>query len=232
MAKKPDAPDAQNLTEGDTIATPSAPAAQAHVALADDVLADDPTPIDPQEDLRAIAAKLKTLLRPRNLQQTLVIFTMVRNTKWGVSTRNGIPIDVTNPDHQWEKNKQIRTASWTEIAKLPNQYNLDIRGDNNQLWFTQSPDMDKDGTVIKRYPARPVKGYNDDELPQPQRPGKHWLADIRPDLFARHERLVQGGGGVPLPNMPATTGAMAQIIAIFEQDLIMAERNLASRGVR
>ena len=192
----------------------------------------DETPIDPQEELRAIAQKLKKLNKPRSLHETVDVFVKIRNTKWGISTRNGNPFDVSNPDFQWDKNKVVRAASWIEIAKLPNQYNLDVRGTNNQLWYTRQPDKDEAGNIVKKYPARPVKGYNDDELPPPQKPGKHWLSELRPDLYSRYERMLASGGSVPLPHMAATVDDLPKVIAIFSLDLEMAERNLASRGVK
>ena len=246
MAKKNDAPDALDMTDS-AIALPSAPAAQAPATLAATTsadatqspipaavsdVADDQTPIDPQEELRCIAKKLIRMAKPRTLRETLKLFTDIRNTKWAISTRNGIPVDISNPDRQWEKNKVLRGATWVEIATLKGQFALDVRGANNQLWWTQPPDVDEQGNVIKKYPARPVKGYNDDELPPPQKQGKHWLAELRPDLFSRHERLASSGGGVPLPNLPASSDELPKVISIYTLDLEMAERNLASRGVR
>ena len=247
MAKKNDAPDALDLTDSAS-ALPSVPAAQAPAAAltaltsedapqspTPDVVvdvADDPTPIDPTDELRAVAKKLIRLNKPRTLRETLQLFTDIRNTKWAISTRNGIPVDITNPDRQWEKNKVLRGATWVEVATLKGHFALDVRGTNNQLWWTQPPDRNANGYIVKKYPARPVKGYNDDALPPPQKPGKHWMAELRPDLFSRHERLLASGGGVPLPGLPATSDDFPKVISIFTLDLEMAERNLASRGVK
>ena len=244
MAQKTDSTDALSETSEQA----SAPVAQESAALAaqSSVVAsqttapasavadveEDVTPIDPQEELRTVAKKLRKMNKPRSLQETLALFKMIRNIKWGVSMRNGMPVDISNPDWQWEKNKQIRGANWFDVAKMENQWNLDIRGENHQLWFTQEPDRDENGNIIKKYVARPVKGYNDDDLPPPQQREKHWLSNVRPDIYSRFERLVAQGGGIALPPMPAAVDDIGKVLAIFEQDLSMAERNLAKSGIK
>lgn len=83
----------------------------------------------PKAQLDAVGRRIRMLVVPRKWDEYERIFTYVRNTKWGVSTINGVAVDIGNPDHQFHSQEQIRAATWTEVAK---KFNIDIRGDNNQ----------------------------------------------------------------------------------------------------
>jgi hypothetical protein len=188
--------------------------------------------IDPQAELKEARVKLAMARKPRTLRQTIELFIAVRNTKWGISTVNGIAFDLNVGDAQWDKQKHVRAANWVEVAKNPQGFNLDVRGENNQLWFTRAPVKDDKTGVITEYPALPVRGYSDTELPPPQQAPTHWLDKIRPDLVARRDRLAQSGAVVAMPGMVAAVADIPGAVAAFEQDLGMAERNLAAMAMK
>jgi hypothetical protein len=194
----------------------------------------DPTQeyLDPREELNAAAAKLRKKTVFRSLRDTIDIFTYVRNHRWGVSSLNGIAVDLDLAHAQWDKQKHILPAHWAEVAKNQKGYKLDVRGANNQLWFTRPPVMDEAGVIVKQFAPLPVRGYSDTELPPPMSSAKHWLEKIRPDLMARRARIQERGMGIPLPDMPNGAADMPEVIAAFEQGLAMAENVLASAAAK
>jgi hypothetical protein len=99
----------------------------------------------PKAQLDAVGRKLAVMKIPRKWDEYALIFTYVRNTKWGVSTTNGLPADIGNPDHQFHKQEHIRAATWVEVAK---KFDLDIRDSNNQLWFKEPIIDEKTGVVL------------------------------------------------------------------------------------
>ena len=189
----------------------------------------------PKAQLDAVGRKLRSFSIPRRWDEYERVFMYVRNTKWGVSTINGIAVDIGNHDHQFHKQEHIRTASWVEVAK---KFNLDIRGENNQLWFREPIIDDKTGAFILDEQgnhtfrdALPVEGYSDESLSKPMENKKHWLEVVRPDLWRRWNEIVSSGGQVSLP--PAcTTDELKGVLATFEMDLGMAQNVLAASVVK
>ena len=189
----------------------------------------------PKAQLDAVGRKLTSMQIPRKWDEYERIFQYVRNAKWGVSLNNGIAVDISNPDHQFHKADYIRAATWVEVAK---KFNLDVRGDNNQLWFREPIIDDKTGAFILddqgNYTFRdalPVEGYSDDQLGAPMENKKHWLEIVRPDLFKRWQSIVDSGGMVSLPGA-CTTEELKTVLATFEMDLSMAQNVLAAAKVK
>ena len=238
MAKMKDALDATGATTApDDTAPQSAPpgaAASADATPTGAAPAETSTPapvqefIDPHEELQAAQERLRKAVHYRTLRETIDVFNYVRNIRWGVSTVNGVPVDLNNPIAQWDKQKHIRAASWVEVATVPSGFNLDIRGKNNQLWYTRAPARDEKGEVVKRYDPLPVKGFSDDDLPPPNALQTHWLEKIRPDLVARRERLFQRGVMVSLPALPSNANDIGTLIESLKADLDMADMSLAA----
>ena len=189
----------------------------------------------PKAQLDAVGRKLTAMKIPRKWDEYARIFTYVRNTKWGVSTTNGLPVDIGNPDHQFHKQEHIRAATWVEVAK---KFDLDVREANNQLWFkepiidekTGAFILDEQGNYTFRDPL-PVEGYSDDMLGAPMENKKHWLEVVRPDLYQRWLSIVGSGGEVSLP--PAcSTENIKGVLATFEMDMGMAQNVLAAAKPR
>ena len=215
-----------------TVAAPAAATANAsNAAVAAPAAKTQQKFFKPKAVLDAVGRKLTNMKVPRMWDEYERIFTFVRNTKWGVSTTNGLPVNIGNPDHQFHKQEHIRTANWTEVAK---KFELDIRESNNQLWFrepiidekTSKFILDEQGNYTFR-DALPVEGYSDDTLGTPQENKKHWLESVRPDLYQRWLSIVGSGGEVSLP--PAcTTEELKGVLATFEMDMGMAQNVLAA----
>jgi hypothetical protein len=185
----------------------------------------------PKAQLDAMGRRIKTLNLPRMWDEYERIFQYVRNAKWGVSNVNGIPVDMSNPDHQFRSHDHIRAATWVEVAK---KFNLDVRGDENQLWFQEPIIDEKTGAFLlddqgnyRFKESLPVEGYSDSILSAPQENKKHWLQEIRPDLWKRWEDVSSSGGMVDLPKA-CSTNEIKGVLAMFETDLNMAQNAIAA----
>jgi hypothetical protein len=225
-------------------ATQDGPSVAGAAAIAGDGVAQDVASvagnenfIDPDAEKDIIKRRLRLMAEPIMLKEHCERFLYVRSRKWAISRKNGIPEDITDPGRTFRGGEHLRAAAWHEVATSKQGFDMDVRGENHQLWYRQ-PEMDPktgkpirdDEGFIKYRDARPVKGMNDDTLAgQMAAVKQHWVSVIRPDMYARWERLQSQGANVDLPGVVASDKIPAAL-NLFEMDMNMAEAAITGKA--
>jgi len=193
--------------------------------------------IDPDAEKDIIKKRLRMMAEPMMLKEHCERFLYVRSRKWAVSRKNGIPEDITDPGRTFRGGENLRAATWHEVATSKQGFDMDVRGEDHQLWYRQ-PEMDPktgkpirdDEGFIKYRDARPVKGMNDATLAgQMTAVKQHWVSVIRPEMYARWERLQAQGANVDLPGVVASDKIPAALNE-FEMDMNMAEGSIMGKS--